>query len=179
VEFLKDEMRMNDAEMLQKLNAVQARKAERLRAGADPAVAGWQCLLEEMLVKLEDYLVPGRVVTFQSVAPEERTVFEELSSTLDLPAQVCAVFIPPSVLQAMVFTPESGPAAARLVRDAGILLASRCRDYTIILNTLFAMPPYAAGIDVYENGNLLAGYSYRTVAECRANLSQVTRTYLR
>jgi len=79
----------------------------------------------------------------------------------------------------MSFAPESGPAAARLARDAGILLASRCRDYTIILNTLFAMPPYAAGIDVYENGNLLAGYSYRTVAECRAGLPQVIRTYLR
>jgi len=179
VEFLKDEMRMNDPEILQKLNAAKDRKAERLRAGADPAVAGWQCLLEEMLMKLEGYLVPGRVVTFQSIAPEERTVFEELSRTLELPPQVCAVFIPPSVLQAMSFAPESGPAAARLARDAGILLASRCRDYTIILNTLFAAPPYAAGIDVYENGNLLAGYSYRTVAECRANLPQVLRTYLR
>jgi hypothetical protein len=179
VEFLKDKMRIPDPEILQKLNAAQDRKAERLRAGADPTVAGWQCLLEEMLVKLENYLVPGRVVTFQSVAPEERTVFEELSSILDLPPQVCAVFIPPSVLRAMVFAPESGPAAVRLVRDAGILLASRCRDYTIILNALFAAPPYAAGIDVYEKGNLLAGYSYRTVAECSANLPQVIRTYLR
>ena len=170
---------MDDPGLLQKMNAAQARKTERLRAGADPAVAGWQCLLEEMLVKLEGYLVPGRVVTFQSLAPEERTVFEELSRALDLPPQVCAVFIPPSVLQAMYFAPESGPAKARLVRGAGILLASRCRDYTIILNTLFAMPPYAAGIDVYENGNLLAGYSYRTIAECRAALPQVLLTYLR
>ena len=170
---------MDDPGLLQKLNAAQARKTERLREGADPAVAGWQCLLEEMLVKLEGYLVPGRVVTFQSVAPEERTVFEELSRALDLPPQVCAVFIPPSVLQAMYFAPESGPAPARLVRGAGILLASRCRDYMIILNTLFAMPPYAAGIDVYENGNLLAGYSYRTVAECSAALPQVLHTYLR
>jgi hypothetical protein len=36
-----------------------------------------------------------------------------------------------------------------------------------------------SGIDLYENGNLLAGYSYRTVAECWANLPQVLRTYLR
>jgi hypothetical protein len=170
---------MDDPELLQKLNAAKARKTERLRAGADPAVAGWQCLLEEMLVKLEGFLVPGRVVTFQSVAPEERTVFEELSRALDLPPQACGVFIPPSVLQAMYFTPESGPVPARLVRSAGILLASRWRDYTIILNTLFALPPYAAGIDVYENGNLLAGYSYRTTAECRAALPQVLQTYLR
>ena len=76
---------MHDPRILQKLNAAKDRKAERLRAGADPAVAGWQCLLEEMLVKLEGYLVPGRVVTFQSVAPEERTLFEELSRSLDLP----------------------------------------------------------------------------------------------
>jgi hypothetical protein len=43
------------------------------------------------------------VVTFQSVASEERTVFEQLSHTLDLPPLICAVFIPPSVLQAMEF----------------------------------------------------------------------------
>jgi hypothetical protein len=84
----------------------------------------------------------------------------------------------PGILQKS-FAPDSGPAAVRLALDSGILLASRCRDYTIILNTLFAVPPYAAGIDIYENGNLLAGYSYRTVAECRANLPQVLRTYLR
>jgi len=118
------------------------------------------------------------LVTFQSVAPEEKVFFEELTRAVNIPPNVGAVFIPPSVLQGMMFTPDSGPAPARIRNDCGILLASRRRNYTIVLNTFFAAPPYAAGIDVYEEGRLLAGYSYATVSECRANLSHVMHTYL-
>jgi hypothetical protein len=168
---------MSETRIPHKLAEAKKREQQRLEAGADPKVAGWQCFLEGMLVRLEEYLSPGRLVTFQSLSPEEKAFFTETGRSLDLPPQVCAVFIPPSVLQGMLFEMESGPAPARILSDAGIVLASRCRDYSIVLNTLFALPPYAAGIDVYEEGRLLAGYSYRTIAECRENLSRVIRTY--
>ncbi|MCU0561901.1 MAG: hypothetical protein MUD16_17140 [Desulfobacterales bacterium] len=170
---------MSDSRILQKLDQAKAREQQRLKAGADATVAGWQCFLEGVLIRLEVYLHPGRLVTFQSLTPDERRFFEELAQPLDLPPDACAVFIPPSVLQAMLFAPESGPAPARIPSDAGIVLVSRCRDYVLILNTLFAMPPYAAGIDVYEEGRLLAGYSYRTIDECRTNLPRVIRTYFK
>ncbi len=169
---------MNANQIPHKLAEAKAREQRRLDAGADPKVAGWQCFLEGMLTRLEGYLAPGRLVTFQSLTPEENDLFTEMGRSLDLPPDVCAVFIPPSVLQSMLFAMDSGPAPARLLSDAGIVLASRCRDYSIVLNTLFALPPYAAGIDVYEEGRLLAGYSYRTIAECRENLPRVIRTYL-
>ena len=86
---------MNDSRIVQKLAQARAREQQRLRAGADATVAGWQCF------------------------------------------------------------------------------------YAIVLNSLFAMPPYAAGIDVYEEGRLLAGYSYRTIDECRDNLPGVIRTYFK
>jgi hypothetical protein len=170
---------MNDNRIMQKLAQAKAREQQRLKAGADAAVAGWQCLLEGVLIRLEDYLHPQRLVTFQSLTPEEQGFFEGLAPSLNMPPDVCGVFIPPSVLQAMLFAPESGPAPARIPGDAGIVLVSRCRDYAIVLNTLFAMPPYAAGIDVYEEGRLLAGYSYRSIDECRTNLPRVIRTYFK
>lgn len=170
---------MNENRILQKLDHAKVREQQRLKAGADATVAGWQCFLEGLLIRLEDYLHPGRLVTFQYLTPDERGLFEGLAQSLDLPPDACGVFIPPSVLQAMLFSPESGPAPARIPSDAGIVLVSRCRDYAIVLNALFAMPPYAAGIDVYEEGRLLAGYSYRTIDECRTNLPRIIHTYFK
>jgi hypothetical protein len=169
---------MNAARIASELNQAKTRERRRVQAGADPAVAGWQRFLEGMLIRLEDYLRPGSLVTFQSLAPDEKVFFEKLSKAVAIPPNVSAVFIPPSVRQGMMFNPDSGPAPARIPNDSGILLAIRQRDYAIVLNTFFALPPYAAGIDVYEEGRLLAGYSYATVTECRDNLGHVMRTYL-
>jgi len=168
---------MKETRIASELRLTKDRRQRRIAAGADPTVAGWQSFLEGMLIRLEAYLQPGRLVTFQSVAPEEKLFFEELSGAVVVPRAVGAVFIPPSVLQGMLFTLDSGPAPARIPTDSGIVLASRWRDYATVLNTYFALPPYAAGIDVYEEGRLLAGYSYATIRECRENLSQVLRTY--
>jgi hypothetical protein len=54
---------------------------------------GWQCFLEGMLIRWEDYLAPGRLVTSQSAAPDEEIFFEELTRAVDIPASVQAVFI--------------------------------------------------------------------------------------
>lgn len=170
---------MNETRIASELSRAEARHQERVQAGADPLVAGWQCFVEGILVRLADYLVPGRLVTFRSVTPDETVFFEGLSSAVAVPPAVCAVFIPPSVRQGMLFTSDSGPVPARIPRDSGIVLACRERDYSIVLNTFFSGPPYAAGIDVYEDGRLLAGYSYATVDECRDNLARILHTYLR
>ena len=170
---------MHEALIASELSQAKARQQRRVQAGADPAVAGWQRFLEGMLIRLEDYLRPGSLVTFQSLAPDEKVFFEKLSKAVAIPPNVSAVFIPPSVRQGMMFNPDSGPAPARIPNDSGILLAIRQRDYAIVLNTFFALPPFAAGIDVYEEGRLLAGYSYATVSECRDNLARIINTYLK
>jgi hypothetical protein len=64
------------------------------------------------------------------------------------------------------------------VPDSGIVLACRSGLYDLIINTLFARQPYTPGIDVYENGGLLAGYSFQTQAECQEELPRVIRTFL-
>ena len=73
---------------------------------------------------------------------------------------------------------QQTPTPTSNLSDSGIILACRCSNYDLIVNTLFANQPYSPGIDVYENGNLLAGYSFTTLDECQEELTQVIRTYL-
>lgn len=164
--------------MIEKLQLARAKKEQRIDAGSDPVTAGWQCFLEEMLLQLENYMVAGRMVTFQQLTEAEIQQYQFLQQ-LRLPEIVCAVFIPPSVLHSMLSggaLQASGMPSA--FPDAGVVLASRCRRYDLIVNTLFARPPYTPGIDVYEYGNLLAGYSYQTHAECQAELPKIIQTFL-
>lgn len=56
----------------EKLQQAQTKKRKRIEAGRDPIVAGWQCALEEMIIRLEAYLRPGELVTFKMLTPEEK-----------------------------------------------------------------------------------------------------------
>lgn len=165
--------------MIEKLQLARAKKEQRIESGSDPVIAGWQCFLEEMLVQLEAFMIPGNMVTFRNVTIDEKEQFEALQDNIQLPEQVCAVFVPPSVLQSMLHggTQQASSLPTNLP-DSGIVLACRCSNYDLIVNTLFAHQPYSPGIDVYENGNLLAGYSFKTLDECQVELTQVIRTYL-
>jgi hypothetical protein len=154
--------------------------------GSKPGVLvdGWYRTLKSQLERLEPYLVPGRLVTFQQVAPEEKAFYESLAETVTLPRAVCAVFIPPSVVQQAMWPPASGTVKAAsssysgVAPDAGAVAAQRCGDTSIIVNALFSFPPYAPGIDVYQKGHLLAGYTFQDRDTCAAELSGLLTTYL-
>jgi hypothetical protein len=170
----------------EKIEHARSKKEARIRSGAEPTVAGWQCFLEEMLVRLERFFVPGNMITFQNLQEEEQRLFERLRKEIPLFEGTCAVFLPPSVLKAMTGgnsrpeTVTSAGFAAISGGDAGIVLAVRCAgNYRVIANSLLAFPPYAPGIDIYEEGRLLAGYAYNTVDECIGEMAQVFRTYLK
>jgi len=170
----------------QKIAWARSKKKTRINAGADPTVAGWQCFLEEMLVQLERFFRPGMMITFQDLLEEEQHFFGRLRGEIALPGSTCAVFIPPSVLKTMTSaepgpeTPTSAGYAAISGGDAGIVLAVHCAgDYRIIANSLLAFPPYSPGIDVYEEGRLLAGYAYNTVDECLGEMEKVFGTYIK
>ncbi|MFZ7128517.1 MAG: hypothetical protein ACOWWM_20370 [Desulfobacterales bacterium] len=169
----------------EKLKRAQQKKRQRIESGKDPVVAGWQCVLEELLIQLEPYLRPGELVTFKVLAPEEKELFSALRALARIPEGVCAVFLPPTVIRGMMRT----QAGTRIMGwpvyyrerhpDSGVLVASRCRDYNRIVNALLAHPPFTPGIDVYEDGHLLAGYSYGSIEEFQNELSRVLRTYLK
>lgn len=155
----------------------------RLQAGADPRVANWQCDLEQQLIRLEPYLVAGRIVTFARIAPEETEFFEELAATVRVPERVCAVFVPPSVVQRAMGSGSSASFEGEhglysIAPDAGALVAARCGRLSPIVNALFAFPPLTPGIDVYEDGRLLAGYTFDTPQACMDGLSDTLFTHL-
>jgi hypothetical protein len=42
-----------------------------------------------------------------------------------------------------------------------------------------AKPPFTPAIDVYDNGQLLAGYVYNTIDECIDDLTKVLQIHLK
>jgi hypothetical protein len=176
---------MDEITLTEKLKHAARVKEQRIQSGCDPLIAGWQNFIEEIFIKMEDYLVPGSLITFQKVEPEEKELFQELHTQLNLPEAVCSVFIPPSVLKNMM-APQRVDLGSNIMihlpgkpSDAGIILLSRCKEYHIILNCLLALPPFTPGIDIYEDGQLLAGYSYKTIEECKHELPKVIWTYFK
>jgi hypothetical protein len=47
-----------------------------------------------------------------------------------------------------------------------------------VINALMAKPPFTPAIDVYDNGQLLAGYIYNTIDECIGDLARVLQIHL-
>ncbi len=156
----------------------------RVRAGEDPTVAGWQAMLSDLLQKMAPYLAAGRLVTFQTLEPHEKDFFEALHDAVRIPESATALYLPPSVRHQMLYRNQTNKAALlgnedpENPPDAGILLASRTNDYTVIVNALFAHPPFTPAVDIYDHGQLVAGYTYYTVEECRKALTKLIAVHL-
>lgn len=154
---------------------------ERTMPGSEKIISGWQNYLGDMLTRMDVYLAPGRLVTFQHMLSEERRFFETLHASVAVPDTVGAIYLPHSVIRDMMAAHPDAEAhnLPRKSSDTGIVLAARKRDFNIIMNAVFALPPFVPAIDVYENGRLLAGYIYHTIEECIQDLARVMRTYLK
>ena len=156
----------------------------RVGAGENERVAGWQKMLTGLLENIAPYLVSGRLVTFHTLLPDEDTFFQALYQEIMVPAHVTALYISPSVRHQMMFgnrtADEKGMPAYRPddAPDDGILLACRTNDYLTIVNALFAHPPHTPAIDVYDQGGLIAGYSYASIPACREEISTIIQTHL-
>lgn len=101
-----------------------------------------------------------------------------------VPISVGAIYLPPSVRYQMLYhRPEGQPQplpehSPDNPPDEGIVLACRKTDFTVIINALLAKPPFAPAIDVYDDGQLLAGYVYNAIDECIADLTKVLQIHL-
>ena len=156
----------------------------RAPAGQYDAVQGWHNLLKNLLGQMAPYLQEGHLVTFRRLKEQESQFFEQLHQKVTIPASVTAIYLPPSVLFQMLYhRPEGKPRPApdhspENPPDDGIVLACRKSDFNVVANALMAKPPFAPAIDVYEDGQLLAGYVYNTIDECIANLTAVLQIHL-
>jgi len=156
----------------------------RSPAGPSDMVRGWQKLLEDVLVKTAPYMQPGRLVTFQKLRDDEKRMFEELHRAIRIPGGVSSIYLPPSVRYRMMYQRPGGDPpplpdhSPDRPPDMGVLLACRKEHLGVIVNGLLAKPPFAPAVDVYDDGQLLAGYVYHSIEECIAEFSGVLRNHL-
>ncbi|MBW2516867.1 MAG: hypothetical protein JRE88_08790 [Deltaproteobacteria bacterium] len=156
----------------------------RSPAGRHDAVQGWHNLLKDLLSQMAPYLREGHLVTFRELKASERLFFENRLQTIRVPAAAQALYLPPSVRHQMLYqrpagepqpVPEHSPDDPP---DEGIVLACRKSDVNVVMNALLAKPPFAPAIDVYDDGQLLAGYVYHTIDECITHLAKVMHIHL-
>ncbi len=156
----------------------------RSPAGPNDSVQGWHNLLKKILHKMAPYLRQGQLVTFRTITDQEGTFFERIRREISIPPCVTAIYMPPSVLYQMMYNrPASEPQpipehSQDNPPDEGIVLACKKNDVNVVINTLLAKPPFTPAIDVYDDGQLLAGYTYNTIDECVGDLTNVLQVHL-
>ncbi len=156
----------------------------RSPAGRHDPVQGWHNLLKKVLRKMAPYLREGHLITFRRIEEKEREIFSKLSQTVSVPNSACAIYLPPSVRFQMMYQRPEGethpvPDHSRdNPPDVGIVLACRKSDFNVIINALLAKPPFAPAVDVYDDGQLLAGYVYNSIEECIGDLTNVLQIHL-
>ncbi len=163
---------------------VAAAIEKRVGVGPDDSVSGWQQFLSSILHTMAPYLQAGRLVTFQDLLPIEKAFFGSLHAGVRVPPRAAALYISPSVRHQMMYANQQ-PRPAHLPafdlktqNDAGVLLASGAGDHRVIVNALFAHPPCTPAIDVYESGQLIAGYTYYTIEACMAAIGPLLQVHL-
>jgi len=156
----------------------------RSPAGPNDSVEGWHRMLINLLMQMNPFLREGRLITFQKMESNERFLFEKLYKTIVVPTDACAVYLPPSVRFQMLYKrgqgepqpiPEHDPDNPP---DSGIVLGCRREDSDAVVNALLAKPPFTPAVDVYHEGQLLAGYVYHTIDECIDAISSIFQTHL-
>lgn len=164
------------------INADENRKLARViekRAGtgASDIVAGWQSMLQNMLLHMRPFLKPGSIVTFQHLLPDEKLFFKRLVDEVPVPDTAQAFYLPPSVRHKMLGGQADDGDEIGL-SDAGVLVASRTDGHDTIVNALFARASCTPAVDVYEQGKLVAGYQYLTIDACRSEIGTILLRHL-
>ena len=149
------------------------------RAGTGPSeiVAGWQTMLQDMLIRMRPFLKTGSIITFQQLRPNEKVFFGRLVDEVPVPKTAQAFYLPPSVRHKMLggqLNDSDEPGLS----DAGVLVASIADEHDIIVNALFARASCTPAVDVYEDGKLVAGYQYISIDACRAELGTILLRHL-
>ncbi|MCP4755873.1 MAG: hypothetical protein GY866_33850 [Proteobacteria bacterium] len=163
--------------VLDGMTRVSEKAEARKNSGKSDIIVDWQAALETYFVLVRKHLVdsPGKLLPVQIDDQKEWEFYLDVQTKLDLPPDTHAVLITPSASNSMFsalnqeFDAEfETPSNA----DSYSLLISDCRDYDTIMQV--SLPgPESVGIDVYDNGSHLADYSYDTLEECLAEMSNV------
>ena len=165
-------------------NSVEAilRKAEQWESeGKDVLISFWQTILEIMLLTVRELVSknPGKVVPMEIGNDEEWDFFWGIKKILDLPPETCAVLVSPTAFKNMPFLDDPKIEHFGLKaweRNVYSLIVSGINDRSRILQAALPGIEYL-GIDVFEDGNQLASYSYNTIDECIDDLTKSAWIY--
>lgn len=149
----------------------------RVGVGPTEIVSGWQALLKDLLIRMRPFMRRGSLVTFQNLTVDEIAFFEQLHHGVSIPRSAAGFYLPPSVRSQMLGENTSDDNLSEQP-DAGVVVASHPDVFDVIVNALFAFPPFTPAVDVYDHGQLTAGYQYTTIDECRADLASVLGRHL-
>ena len=171
---------MTEKIMQEKLQKIEDKTKTRIQAGSDPAIAGWQGAIESVLSTLDVYLVAGQIITIDTLTKKDAAFFQKLHVALDLAPYITAVFLPgdtsnrtcpPKAAESIQRVPENGISSKVLV--------SRHNDFRRVMVVELGESPVRAGIDIFQDGNLLGKYDYETPEDVMDAISKVIWVHLK
>jgi len=171
---------MTQKNLQEKLQKIEEKIKARIQAGSDPLFAHWQGALESVLSTMEPYLVAGQIITTNALEKEDVGPFQKLHTTLDLAPYITAVFLPCDTSNHT--SPPKTAESIQRVPGNGIsskVLVSKHNDFRRLLVVELGRPPVRAGIDIFQDGNLLGSYDYETPEDCMDALSKVIWVHLK
>ena len=161
----------------EEIKKIDARAEARIKSGCDPLIVEWQSMLEVFLYMMQDPFAenPGQLLAMQIEDQEEWECYQDIQECIDLPPETCAVLMTPSAFRDMPIPkiPElDGIDTIPWERDAYSIIISNLHTRDVVMH--ISLPGIkSVGMDVYEEGNHLADYSYNTIKEC---LEELTKT---
>lgn len=171
---------MEKTENNKQIVEIRQRVIQWVRAGREPVMANWEGALESTLVTMRPYLMAGNVVTVENLSENDVNLFQALHLTLDISPFVAAVFLPPGVTRSFR-TGEIPEKVQRVAPGApsAMVLVSRVDDFGRIVAVELSSEAHKPGIDIFEGGQLLGSFDYRTPEECIRGLSRVVWVHLK
>ena len=156
----------------QKAMEIVTRAEARKGKGSDDFGIDWQACLELLLLMMEKPFVdnPGQLLPMQIGGDEEWDFHVQTEIKLDLPPDACAVLVTPSAFKELP-VPFAEEVKAPDLKAYSVLITD-CRKHGRVIQV--SLPGLESiGIDVFEEGNHIFDYSYKTIEECLNDLNRV------
>ena len=156
----------------EKAREIVTRAEARKGKGSDDFGIDWQACLELLLLMMEQPFLdnPGQLLPMQIDGDEEWDFYAEAETKLDLPPDACAVLVTPSAFKELP-VPFAEEVKAPDLKAYSVLITD-CRKHGRVMQV--SLPGLESiGIDVFEEGNHIFDYSYKTIGECLNALDRV------
>jgi hypothetical protein len=156
------------------LAIISERAKQRESKGGDPFSVFWQQYLESLLLLANKRIKNkvGQIVPSQIDNDDEWKTYCDLETQIDLPPSTCAVLVTPSAFKSLN---NQNP-----LQQSNVKSAWESNSYNLVMSynenrdrVIQTVLPASGsiGIDVYEDGNHFADFSYNTIEECVNDLT--------